>query len=317
MTQTQQFTSTVVDNTQAYSLDSTLVTLMDEVVGKSYHKQQKHLAWQQVVLHQHGSYHRRNILQQGRADFSGSIQGLTPEQTVLLYCCQYLQMHLASSRYIFDTCHSVCNGYPPFLNENSIFIDFGCGPLTSAIALAWYSAQVGKPKPNVNYIGIERSQAMISKAKEFSKSSALFSPNSQFHFIKDYTDAHTLTHRIYQHTTFSRDSWVILNFSYFFASPWLDSEKLAAVVNHLFKKFSSYRFCILFQNPPGLGLNRKWLQFKNALIPSFQCLAGNSMDVYNAVKYNEYLVDSLYQQQWNCSKPPIKLYYEVLVTSGG
>lgn len=312
MTLAQQHTATVVDNTQVYSLNSTLIAVMDEVVGKPYHEQAIHSAWQREVLNKDGDYQRKVILQQGRADFDNPSQGLTPEQTVLLYCSQYLQMHLASSRYLFDTCHLIYNGCPPFLNPNSFFIDFGCGPLTSALALAWYSAQVGNPKPKVNYIGIERSQAMIAKAKDFSRSPALFSPYSQFHFIDDYTDVKTLTRQIRQHTSLARDPWVVLNFSYFFASLWLDTDELAAVVNRLFEQFPSHRFCILFQNPTYPKLNQNWYIFKDALTLPFQCIAGN----HSLVKYNEYPVHVASQRRWHCSKPPIKLHYQVLVTSG-
>lgn len=312
----QQQTSIFVDDTQVYHLNPTLMAVMDKVVGKPYQEQAIYSAWQREVLNTSGHYQRKEILQQGRADFDNPSQGLTPEQTVLLYCRQYLQMHLASSRYLFDTCHLTYDGFPPFLNSNSLFIDFGCGPLTSAIALAWYSAQVGNPQPKVNYLGIERSQAMIAKAKEFSQSSALFNLNSHFHFIDDYTDVHSLTQQIRQHTSFSGDSWVVLNFSYFFASPWLEVDELTAVVYHLLEQFPSHHFCILFQNPPGLYLNQKWLYFENALGRFFECIAGNAPHVYDAVQYNEYLV-SEHQQQWHCSKPPIKLYYQVLVTSGG
>ena len=301
------------DNTQAYSLDSTLMGVMDELVGKPYKHQPKPLAWTREVLHQDGAYHRKVILEQGRSDFTSPILGLTPEQTTLLYCCHYLQMHLASSRYVFDACHQVFNGFPAFLDPHSLMIDFGCGPLTTAIALACYSAQVRKQKLNLNYIGIERSSAMIKKAQQFSQCQALFGSQSNFHFLQDYTNSDTLTRQIHQYTHRSRQSWVVLNFCYFFASPWLNCQELSAVVNQLLQQFPQHRFCILFQNPPGAPLNQKWHQFKNSLAQHFQYLAGSLPYSYHAVSYYEYPAHWVSEQQVHQLKPPIKLYYEILV----
>jgi SAM-dependent methyltransferase len=312
MAQIQQNSTIILeDNSQAYSLDSTLMAVMDELVGKPYKHQPKTLPWMREVLRQNDACHRKFILQQGRADFSSHIQELTPEQTVLLYCCHYLQMHLASSRYVFDTCHAAFDGDLPFLNPHSIVIDFGCGPLTSAIALAWYSARVGKPNLRLNYIGIERSAAMIEKARQFSQSRALFCSQSNFDFLQDYTDNYNLTRLLRQYTHPSHESWVVLNFSYFFASPWLNCQELSAVVNQLLQQFPQHRFCILFQNPPGADLNKKWHQFKNSLAQDFQTIAASPY--YREVDYYEYPVRSVGKQRLHQPKPPIKLYYEILV----
>ena len=296
---------------QAYKLDETLKMVMDELVTNPFQSQSKIKSWVQEVLNKGDAYQRKEILNQGRANFAKPIRGLSPEQTVLLYCRHYLQMHLASSRYVFDICHQLWDENPAFLDDNSVLIDFGCGPLTSALALAWYSDQVKKTQLKLNYLGIDRAEAMLEKARQFSRHQALFSRSSNFHFVTHYTDD-SVTRYIEQCTQNYPPSWIVLNFSYFFASPWLDAQKFSCFINQLLNRFSQYHFCLLFQNPPGELLNQKWIEFKDYLEVSFQCLKSpQSISSSQPVHYLEYPLNSTVKI--NQPKPPIRLYYEILV----
>ena len=70
----------------------------------------------------------KTVLDRGRTNFDESYQNYISEDKVLLYCVYYMPMHLYSS-YHFYTRHI------PLIGINDIiFIDFGCGPLTSGIA---------------------------------------------------------------------------------------------------------------------------------------------------------------------------------------
>jgi hypothetical protein len=49
-----------------------------------------------------------------------------------------MQMHIVSSFHVFTSSDSLLKDYIRDPSKNIVFIDFGCGPLTSGVALAWY-----------------------------------------------------------------------------------------------------------------------------------------------------------------------------------
>ena len=61
---------------------------------------------------------------------------MPPEDLVLIYCYRYMQMHTVSGFHMF-----VRNlvDYKSEILNNLVFVDFGCGPLTCGISLAWYN----------------------------------------------------------------------------------------------------------------------------------------------------------------------------------
>jgi SAM-dependent methyltransferase len=287
-------------------LDSTLKATVDELVAQPYQKQKNNHVWQQKVLAKDDNHQRKIVLQQGKADFINGESGLSPDQTVLLYCRHYLQMHLASSRYVLDACsQKMFGGDLPFLREESLMLDFGCGPLTTALALASYSQQVNKQTLKLNYIGVDHAPAMLKKAEEFSQNYNLFKQDSQFKFLTDYRKLDFLLYSLNKRNFHTKKSWIILNFSYFFASSSLNAQELAIFVNKLLKQYSDEHFLILFQNPPIAFLNQKWIQFKNSLEFTFSEISDQVK-----VSYQEYPIhlDIKIDQP----KPPINLYYEIL-----
>ena len=102
---------------------------------------------------------RVNVLNQGSTNFDApsSWRGkvYTPEHKVLLNCVFYMPMHLYSSYHLYRVHRHVSE------SKNVVFIDFGCGPLTSGIAF-WAAAG----QRNITYIGIDSSEHMLNKAAE-------------------------------------------------------------------------------------------------------------------------------------------------------
>ena len=107
---------------------------------------------------------RENVLGRGRTDFCQSYEGsspldgapvcYSPEQKALLYCAVNMPMHLYSSYHVYQR-----HLEPP--EGKVLFIDFGCGPLTSGIAYHAFA----KKHANVSYIGIDRSRAMLDMVR--------------------------------------------------------------------------------------------------------------------------------------------------------
>jgi hypothetical protein len=150
-----------------------------------------------------------------------------------------------------------------------VFIDLGCGPITSAVALAWHHL---KEHPNneldgllIRYLGIDRSEAMLSHADQACHVGGLFHTNSSFEFTTP-ARALELVPRLIRHyrsAMNAKNLTVILNCSYFFASHLLHVGGLIAFISGLLKdQLANDNVCLIFQNPDSDGLNLKWERFK-------------------------------------------------------
>ena len=89
----------------------------------------------------------RGVLKRGTTNFDECAGDYTPKDKVLLYCVDYMPMHLYSSYHFYTT------ALTPLISANNvIFVDFGCGPLTSGIA--FWAASV-ESNLFTTYIGTE------------------------------------------------------------------------------------------------------------------------------------------------------------------
>jgi hypothetical protein len=188
-----------------------------------------------------------------------------------------------------------------------IILDFGCGPLTLGIALAWHSASTAQiphsdSLPLLSLIGIERSQAMIDQAERFAQRSGLFHQASTPLFLSSFLQTEDICYLIDCHLSAvtAHEAAIILNFCYFFESRSLDVNQLADVVNLLVKTYSRTPIWILYQNPTDSRLGAKWRAFKSQLRGFRQVAADCTIPRYfNTTNRKGQVV-------------PIKLSYEVL-----
>lgn len=223
--------------------------------------------WIKEVLEQDEIYHREIILQRGKADFNTNFNSLMPDEKVTLYCNYYMQMHIVSGYHVFLQCKSILNKY--LANNNKIvFIDFGCGSLTSGVALSWYylvSQQhlLYRQKLNFNYLGIDSSKSMLNKAKGTSQYSELFEIDKcYFQFLATIFDYESIYLFVNKHLT-NEQNLILLNFSYFFASDTLNVEYLYSLINKIIEVYGNdNEIVIAFQNPDNPQLNYKWNIFK-------------------------------------------------------
>jgi len=168
-----------------YETPDDLNKFLEEVVNNRFHNPTNTEAWKREVLKQDGHYHTKQILERGRADFNTGFNGLTPHDKVIIYCYYYMQMHIVSSFHVFNSPDSLLKDYVLDPSKNIFFIDFGCGPLTSGVALAWYYRFLDPNKQlDFHYIGIDNCEAMIRKAREISLRPGWI--DCCFDFLKSY-----------------------------------------------------------------------------------------------------------------------------------
>jgi len=202
--------------------------------------------------------HRDNILDNGRADFDTDSDGLTGMQKVDLYCYYYFQMHCASSFqfYLNET---------EFLQETLAnravwFIDIGCGPFTSGLVFNSWLKQYAPVGISANYVGIDISKNMLTKAEQILESTPNLRFNEYF-FLNNKNEAlGTINENGEQEIV------IILNYSYLFASTSLDVQDFLQFTNSLRESYPQARFIIFQQNPRRPDLNEKWEEYKSQLV---------------------------------------------------
>mgnify|MGYP006424851607 CR=1 FL=1 len=200
-----------------------------------------------------------DILERGKTNFDEWYEGLEPSDKVLLYCYFNMKKHFFTSIAVFKkvwkTLHQniTDNKYTP------VFIDLGCGPLTSGLAIAELHQNETEESLRMNYIGIDISNAMIEKAKEFSQSE-LFHPDTTFSFFKSWND---ISNEKLEELA-GKNNPFLLNASYLFAN--LSSkmvDNLVIFVKKLVLDFKNIHF--IFQNPDRIDRNEGWESFKQQL----------------------------------------------------
>ena len=171
---------------------------------------------------------------------------------MLLYCVYYMPMHLISSYHVFVNT-PFFSDFVTSVNNEVVFIDFGCGPLTSGIAF-WAFAE----QRNIIYLGIDSSQAMGNKAQEINQ----YGPNqyrdpffSRFELMIYYTQ---LTGLLDNAIAAVDKTLIIFNFCYFFASRTLDINDLSDIMVQIVERYRDHNMCIVYQNPVSSLLSTNW-----------------------------------------------------------
>lgn len=237
-----------------------------QFVNKSFERHERSKAWVKEVVNQDWRYHSGTILDRGRASFQHENNGLTPRDQILVYCYYYMHMHVASGLHVFLR---GLNDHKLKFLKNPVFVDFGCGPLTSAVALAWYNMVVTRNGERdglfLHYIGIDRSRAMLAHAQEATKVGKLFHKKSTFDFLTRVEAPDEVPRLIDNYRSKKKELTLILNCSYYFGSHSLNVKNLISFMTDLLNHVADDPVCLVFQNPWHGPVNQKWEQFKNGM----------------------------------------------------
>lgn len=247
-----------------YTYAGNLQRLFQDIVRNPFENHPPTPAWESEVRNRDHTYHRENILDQGRTNFDEQFNGLTPEDKVLLYCRYYMPMHLISSYHIFVHTPYFSN-FVTSASERIVFIDFGCGPFTSGIAF-WACAQ----QSNTIYLGIDSSQAMRKKARRINH----YGPNhdgdpffSRYVLMSSYTDLPELLDNTILRTDRTP---IIFNFCYFLASKRLNISSFSNVMVQIIERYSNSPMCIVYQNPSNYPSAHKGWNYLKTHLPDFR-----------------------------------------------
>jgi len=204
---------------------------------------------------------RRDILKYGRADFRNGYDSLSEDEVCLLYCYFNMRKHFFTTYFLYERIYGSLMDIISDTNEIPVFIDLGCGPLTSGLAIADLHLDTTGQPLLIHYIGLDNSPAMLRKAASFwaagnfapaSKCDLVLSPEDIIDRLEPYRNAHTT---------------LIFNASYLFASDSLEVLDLAKFFSNLRVEFGTNRIYFVFQNPDNPDRNAKFQQFKANIPP--------------------------------------------------
>jgi len=247
--------------------------------------------WPEKILGAEKDFTRNNIISYGMTDFDetlnldthqnfkseGSLEELfleyTPHDKVQLYCYWNMRKHYTSSYYVFKTHQDYFSTVISSMKNNVVFIDFGCGPLTAALAFSGIFKN--EIREGIHYIGVDISTAMLEKAMTFSRS-ACFKLNDTFDFVKNLRQIN----KIRLSERFSVPSTVVFNFSYVLAELTIEQiSSLAEEMKEFMKEYPSNTYIMVFQNPVHRDKNIKKLLSKLKLLNSIVS-SGNARIYY-------------------------------------
>lgn len=233
---------------------------------------------------------RYEILEGGLADFDKPSGDFSPKDKAAFYCYNYMPMHLFSSYHIFK------NYLPPISNK-VVFIDFGCGPLTSGIA--FWAAFAGQR--NITYIGIDKSNIMRNMARRINQ----YGPNgSGENFYKDFhlgRDYNGLPRFLSDEIKLDNldDTLVIFNFCYFLQSKTLeDQSEIEKLGNVLYDADLDTKVCMVYQDPVNDQFQARWYDLKSSVITYSSMYEMSNFSWQDSTKKTGIKFDNLWQEPW-------------------
>jgi hypothetical protein len=158
------------------------------------------------------------------------------------------------------------------------FIDIGCGPGTSGLALAEHIYNETGSAASFDYYGVDCSIRMMEMARSIMTNRA-FDTGSHIGFYRDVTEIDL--------SDISDYSCIIVNACYLFASDTLDVSALAAFIGMIKESYPRRPKFIFFQNPEYDILNVKYEQFKS-MIGSYKTIYSEVEVIRYQTKRNAY-----------------------------
>ena len=285
-------------NDNYYKPSESLSELFKELVVKPFEDPNPLTrAWVDHVRNRDSRYHRETILEQGRTDFDEPFEGLTAKEKVLIYCLHYMPVHLFGSYHIFRK-------HLTSVNSKVVFVDFGCGPLTSGIAF-W--AAFGGHR-DITYFGIDSSQRMRDKAREINRYGP-YGDGSPFIKGRPISDYNQLHQYLDDYIAVGDQTQIIFNFCYFLASKTLNIGALSDSLTQIVVEYSQHKMCMVYQNPINSpDSHRNWLTVKEKLSRFTSRITQSNSENFSCDWFrlqNGQLI-------WRKTGLPIDVYFDIL-----
>lgn len=240
----------------------------------SYIRTHKKTIWYEILLGYDSSVIRSEIINFGQANFDEGYEHLNPSDVVKLYSHFNMRKHYYSSLSLFERFEELEKYY----NSNGVvkFIDVGCGPATSGIALIDYLSTINTTPISFDYFGVDYYKSMRDEAKYF-----MDNPN----YICQLHEEYLSNLKDFNFDWLKNANSIFINTCYLFASDTLDEKELANSIQNIQKSNPNVPCYLLFQNTTNPTKNRKYYSFKK-LFPNFVVLLSENATIYYNNKRN-------------------------------
>ena len=192
------------------------------------------------------------ICQMDNADAKGrkQMREFSAHDMVKLYCYHYMSEYYHEAKTMYNAYSKA--GIP----NNVLFIDMGCGPATAGLA---FMDVFGDVVSNVEYYGIDTSEAMLDMAEKMMKDG--YGDKACFHKVRSFSQ---LDANFWAGVS-EVPSLVLFNFSHFFSmvSPAF-SEKLANQISNVMKKYPLNKYEFFIKEAEGEENSKSCRVFKNS-----------------------------------------------------
>ena len=256
-------------NENVYEPDSAFANAINSLVIRPI-KDHPKTVYPNLIYGNDSDFNRLNIIEFGRANFSGqqNLFGYTQEERIDLYCYYNMRKHYFSSYAIFKSFNNFFNLSFSYTGNRISFFDFGCGPVTSGLAFNQYFRSINNF--HFNYIGIDTSSSMLEKGEQFI-GSGLFNKDTTYKLEESLSKISN----DYLESIFTLSNTVILNFSYLFGNlNKADAERFAEKINAMIDKFPLNKYILIYQNSSLEKRNQTYSIFKK-LIPRLHPISGD------------------------------------------
>ncbi len=223
--------------------------------------QQWDLCESAVQFYGKNNLHKDGVLKKGAANFDHPVTNLPDEKPIYraaYYAGQngYMDMHIKQNKFAFERCLPLAL----LKDKNILFVDMGCGPMTSGLALAEkLSSCAADYKTRTTYFGIDISENMCDLARDINKKYEIF---DHFQIINgDSLNANEIN-------SDPQPDIAILCFSYVFASDTYQhnysksANKIESLANSWHKLLCQWKGCretnIIYLNPDESYMHKNW-----------------------------------------------------------
>jgi hypothetical protein len=208
-----------------------------------------------------------------------------------------MPVHLFGSYHIFRK-------HLTSVNSKVVFVDFGCGPLTSGIAF-WAALSEHR---DITYFGIDSSQRMLDKAREINRYGPYGdgSPFIKGWSIPDYNQLHQY---LDDYIAAGDQTQIIFNFCYFLASKTLNIGALSDSLTQIVVEYSQHKMCMVYQNPiRSPDSHRNWRTVKGRLSTFRGQITQSNREEFSC----DWLRSQNGRLIWHKTGSPIDLYFDIL-----
>ncbi|WP_025144348.1 hypothetical protein [Pedobacter jeongneungensis] len=233
-------------------------------------KAHERTVWNNILMGYSFEDAKSVVINFGQTDFDKPVAGLAGMDIVCLYAYCNMRMHYFAAQHLFERSDLFLTLYQS--TGRVKFIDIGCGPATSGLALIEHLYQQTNQSVSFDYIGVDYFATMRAGAEYFMDNDH-FSPKTPNIYVKTLDDI--------DFEVMEQANSLIFNASYLFASEYLDPHVLAQQVINLRKSQPECPCYFVFQNAIGEIKNAKYEKFKKYIGPYQKIYSGHPQIPYN------------------------------------